>query len=199
MPTAPADARRNMKKTDKSTLHGRQLAFEETVSEHLVDLHRAARRVLYSDDLAWDAVQETLVRAWSYPELPEQPRPLLLSLVRRSCLHILRCSRRRSDHEFVAANERTSRCCPMDPEGAAADPAASAAERDEVRHLTAMASRLTSEHREILELVAWRGLSYNEAAERLRLPIGTVRSRTSRARAALNRMLVDHDSETEAC
>ena len=65
--------------------------------------------------------------------------------------------------------------------------------------MTAMASRLTSEHREILELVAWRGLSYNEAAERLRLPIGTVRSRTSRARAALNRMLVDHDSETEAC
>ncbi|MDG1492127.1 MAG: sigma factor-like helix-turn-helix DNA-binding protein, partial [Planctomycetota bacterium] len=43
------------------------------------------------------------------------------------------------------------------------------------------------------------GLSYDEAADRLRLPIGTVRSRTSRARAALNRMLTDHASETEAC
>ncbi len=188
-----------MKKTGKSTLSGRQMAFEETVSEHLSDLHRAAKRILYSDDLAWDAVQESLVRAWSYPELPEEPLPLLLSMVRRSCLHILRCSRRRSDHEFVAAAERTSRCCPMDPEGAAADPAASAAERDEVRHMSAMASRLTREHREVLELVAWRGLSYDEAASRLRLPIGTVRSRTSRARAALTRILTDGASEADAC
>ncbi len=188
-----------MKKTYTSSLRCRQLAFEETVSEHLPDLHRAAQRLLFSEDLAWDAVQESLVRAWQYPELPEQPLPLLLSMVRRSCLHILRCSRRRSDHEFVAAAERTSRCCPMDPEGAAADPAASAAERDELRHMSALASRLTREHREVLELVAWRGLSYDEAATRLSLPIGTVRSRTSRARAALNQILTDGPSETGAC
>ncbi|MDB4450594.1 RNA polymerase sigma factor [Planctomycetota bacterium] len=188
-----------MKNMYKSTLGGRQLAFEETISEHVPALHRAARRILPSEDLAWDAVQETLVRAWSYPELPEQPLPLLLSLIRRSCLHILRCSRRRSDHEFIAAAERTSRCCPMDPEGAAADPAATAAERDEIRHMSAMASRLTREHREVLELVAWRGLSYDEAATRLQLPIGTVRSRTSRARAALSQILTDHASETPAC
>ncbi|MGB0333503.1 MAG: RNA polymerase sigma factor [Planctomycetota bacterium] len=188
-----------MKKTHKCTLHERQVAFEETVSEHITSLHRAAKRILYSDDLAWDAVQESLVRAWSYSELPEQPLPLLLSLVRKSCLHILRCSRRRSDHEYGAAHERTSRCCPMDPEGAAADPAASAAERDDVRHMSALASRLTREHREVLELVAWRGLSYDEAADRLSLPIGTVRSRTSRARAALSRILTDHSLEPGPC
>ncbi|MCH2220034.1 MAG: TonB family protein, partial [Dechloromonas sp.] len=53
-------------------------------------LDQAALRILRSDDLAWDAVQETLIRAWRYPELPETPRSVLLSLVRRSCLHILR-------------------------------------------------------------------------------------------------------------
>lgn len=87
----------------------------------------------------------------------------------------------------------------MDPEGAAADPAASAAERDEVRHMSALASRLTREHREVLELVAWRGLSYDEAADRLRLPVGTVRSRTSRARAALTRLLNDPSPEDAPC
>ncbi len=65
--------------------------------------------------------------------------------------------------------------------------------------MSAMASRLTREHREVLELVAWRGLSYDEAASRLRLPIGTVRSRTSRARAALTRILTDGASEADAC
>lgn len=188
-----------MKKTHKSTLHARRTAFEDLVSEHVPKLHRAAKRILHSEDLAWDAVQESLVRAWSYPELPGQPLPLLLSLVRKSCLHILRCSRRRSDHEFSAAHEHTSRCCPMDPEGACADPAASAADRDEIRHISALASRLTQEHREVLELVAWRGLSYDEAADRLRLPVGTVRSRTSRARAALTRMLTDPSPESGPC
>lgn len=188
-----------MKKTHKSTLHARRMAFEELVSVYIADLQRAAKRILLSDDLAWDAVQESLVRAWSYPELPDQPLPLLLSLVRKSCFHILRCSRRRADHEFSAAHEHTSRCCPMDPEGAAADPAASAAERDEVRHMSALASRLTREHREVLELVAWRGLSYDEAADRLRLPVGTVRSRTSRARAALTRLLNDPSPEDAPC
>lgn len=167
----------------------RHRAFEEAVSKHVPALHRAARRILPSEDLAWDAVQEALLRTWSYPDLPEDPLPLLLSLVRRSCLHILRCSRRRSDHESLAAHDRGGRCCPMDPEGAAADPAASAAERDEVRHVAAAAARLTWEHREVLELVAWRGYTYREAAERLQVPVGTIRSRTSRARAALNEAL----------
>lgn len=177
----------------------RRQSFEDSVSAHLPALHRAARRVLPSDDLAWDAVQEALIRTWSYPELPEHPLPLLLFLVRRSCLHILRCSRRRSDHESVAADHRAHRCCSMDPEGAASDPAVSAALRDEVRHVADLASRLTREHREVLELVAWEGCSYAEAAERLQLPIGTVRSRTSRARVALDRLLTQAPKASEAC
>lgn len=87
----------------------------------------------------------------------------------------------------------------MDPGAAATDPAASAAERDEVRHIAKVASRLTREHREILELVVWQGLSHQKVADALSLPIGTVRSRTSRARAALTRFLTEEAPEAEAC
>jgi RNA polymerase sigma-70 factor (ECF subfamily) len=45
--------------------------------------------------------------------------------------------------------------------------------------------RLSEEHREVLLLVAIEGLQYEEAAEILRVPLGTVRSRLSRARQAL--------------
>ena len=45
--------------------------------------------------------------------------------------------------------------------------------------------RLSAEHREVLLLVAIEGLRYEEAAEILELPLGTVRSRLSRARQAL--------------
>ena len=188
-----------MKKASNCVHGHRRRAFEEAVSQHVPALHRAARRILPSEDLAWDAVQEALLRTWSYPDLPEDPLPLLLSLVRRSCLHILRCSRRRSDHAALAAHDRGGRCCPMDPEGAAADPAANAAERDEVRHVAAAAARLTREHREILELVAWRGFSYREAADRLQVPVGTIRSRTFRARAALTEALSQEPSRSASC
>lgn len=49
---------------------------------------------------------------------------------------------------------------------------------------TAMA-KLPDEQRAVMSLVAVEGYSYKEAAEILQLPIGTVMSRLSRARAAL--------------
>jgi RNA polymerase sigma-70 factor (ECF subfamily) len=55
---------------------------------------------------------------------------------------------------------------------------------------------LSDEHREVLLLVAIEGSSYEEAAEVIGVPIGTVRSRTSRARHAL-RDAVDPESDTD--
>ncbi|MBC3409838.1 MULTISPECIES: sigma-70 family RNA polymerase sigma factor [Pseudomonas] len=46
-------------------------------------------------------------------------------------------------------------------------------------------ARLSTEQRALLLLVSVEGLSYKEAAETLGIPIGTVMSRLSRARAAL--------------
>ena len=48
---------------------------------------------------------------------------------------------------------------------------------------------LSEEHREVLLLVAMEGLQYEEAAEILEVPLGTVRSRLSRARQALRQAL----------
>jgi RNA polymerase sigma-70 factor (ECF subfamily) len=45
--------------------------------------------------------------------------------------------------------------------------------------------RLPFYHRDVLKLVAIEGASYEEAAQRLGLPVGTVRSRLHRAREAL--------------
>jgi len=50
-------------------------------------------------------------------------------------------------------------------------------------------SRLSAEHRDILLLVCVRGLSYEDAAVALDIPVGTVRSRLSRARKQLQDML----------
>ena len=48
---------------------------------------------------------------------------------------------------------------------------------------------LSEEHREVLRLVAIEGLQYKEASAILDVPLGTVRSRVSRARQALRQAL----------
>ncbi len=58
-----------------------------------------------------------------------------------------------------------------------------------VRHLQADLQALMPEMREVLLLVALDELSYEEAAATLALPVGTVRSRVSRARAQLRRRM----------
>jgi len=49
--------------------------------------------------------------------------------------------------------------------------------------------QLSRTHREILTLVCIRGLRYEEVSEALQIPVGTVRSRLSRARNQLQAML----------
>ena len=57
------------------------------------------------------------------------------------------------------------------------------------RGLTAALAGLPAGQRDALLLVAWADLTYEEAAQALGVPVGTVRSRLSRARAQLRRAL----------
>jgi RNA polymerase sigma-70 factor, ECF subfamily len=50
-------------------------------------------------------------------------------------------------------------------------------------------NRLPQEQRDAVNLVLWSGLSYQEAAQALGVPIGTVRSRIARARTTLGATL----------
>jgi RNA polymerase sigma-70 factor (ECF subfamily) len=58
-----------------------------------------------------------------------------------------------------------------------------------MKELARAMDQLSPDHREILLLAALEDLSYREIADTLRLPIGTVMSRLSRARAQLRETL----------
>ena len=61
------------------------------------------------------------------------------------------------------------------------------------RRLAGALAALPASHRDTLLLVAWGGLSHQEAAAALCVPAGTVRSRITRARSKLRRALGDSD------
>jgi RNA polymerase sigma-70 factor (ECF subfamily) len=62
--------------------------------------------------------------------------------------------------------------------------------REGLRLLLEAVNELPSWHRNVVILVDVHGYDYSEAAEILALPLGTVKSRLSRARAALRDALV---------
>ena len=67
------------------------------------------------------------------------------------------------------------------------------AARGAQRALAAALASLSAGDRDVLLLIAWADLSYEEVAQALSIPIGTVRSRLNRARRKTREALGDHD------
>jgi RNA polymerase sigma factor (sigma-70 family) len=58
--------------------------------------------------------------------------------------------------------------------------------------------RLSQQDQDVVSICDWTGLSYEEAALALGIPIGTVRSRLSRARVRLREVLATHARSTNS-
>jgi RNA polymerase sigma-70 factor (ECF subfamily) len=152
------------------------------VDPHLRQLLAKARRLLGSEDQAWDAVQETLLSLWKEEEQPPNLPAWLMRTVTHRSLHALRTRARRRKHEERAAAER--------PEASRHDDPARLAEVNELRsRMDEAFSGLTPEHREVFRLRQVERLDYETIAGLLELPVGTVRSRLNRSRLAYKEAL----------
>ena len=73
------------------------------------------------------------------------------------------------------------------------DVAARSEAAEQMRSVLKRIARLPRQQQDVIALCVWSGLSYEEAAAALGVPVGTVRSRLSRARASLDSPLVELD------
>ena len=154
--------------------------FGDCVRPHLTAMHAAARAVLRSDDLAWDAVQVALLRLWSHGHVEERSRAFLTRSAHLASLGILRSSHRRCRHEGAAESQRRAWRRPLEP-------AELVVAREVPTELDSLVRELPAECREVLELRVIQQLSYEVIARNLDIPIGTVRSRLHRARRILKK------------
>jgi RNA polymerase sigma-70 factor, ECF subfamily len=137
-------------------------------------LYRIARLILRDAELAEDATQDALVRAWrDLPTLRDVERfdAWLYRLVVRACADVGR-HRRKWRAEITVL--------PAEP--AEADTTSALADRDQLERGL---RRLTDAQQTILVLSFYIGLTPSEAAEALDIPVGTAKSRLHYAIEAL--------------
>jgi RNA polymerase sigma factor (sigma-70 family) len=146
-------------------------AFAELARAAVVRLDQAARLILRDPELARDAVQEGLIRAWrDLPSLrdPDRFDAWLRRLVVNSCIDQTRRRRRRPiEVELTVIHAPAI----SDISGALAD-------RDQIDEVL---RRLDERTRAVVILHYFLGLPLTEVAANLGIPVGTVKSRLHRA------------------
>ena len=153
-------------------------AFEVLATSAGDRLYAVARLILRSTDLAEDAVQEALVRAWrQLPSLrdPDRFDAWLYRLVVHACADQGRQLRRWSNEVR-----------PLALEPSITDETAAVADRDQLEHGF---ERLRPEQRAVVVLHFYSGFSAAEIARMLGIPEGTARSRLHYATEAMRAAL----------
>ena len=152
-----------------------QASFDRLVADHGSALYRMAFRMIGDRHEAEDIVQETYRSAWTSRrgyQSGHSQRAWLASILRRRVVDRWR----RHRMPAPAGGDFT-----VDVEVNGADPTAQEF-TDEMQHAL---NRLPMELRESLLLVVVAELTHQEVADMLKVPLGTVLSRVSRARERL--------------
>jgi RNA polymerase sigma-70 factor (ECF subfamily) len=148
------------------------------VEAHIPRLRRYARALLRSPAEADDLVQQTMVRALSKLHLwhpGSDLRAWLFAIMHNE--HINEVRRAARNRKIVASFVAETGC--------GGNQYASL----QLRDLRTAIDRLPTEQRAVLLLTGLEGLSYEEVAEIRRVPVGTIRSRLSRARSMLRQLM----------
>jgi RNA polymerase sigma-70 factor (ECF subfamily) len=154
--------------------------FSSLLEAEIPRLRRYARALVGNRDGADDLVQDTLTRALTKEELwapGTNLRAWLFTLMHNHHVN----SVRRPTREAVALDAEEVSGVLI----AASDPTASC----QLRELENALAQLRREEREVILLVGLEGMRYDETAEILGVPVGTVRSRLSCGRDRLRRLM----------
>ena len=171
--------------------------FESAMRPHLAAAHHLARWLTRSAADAEDALQEAVLRAFRFfdRQRPTNPRAWLLRIV-RNCCHDLREQRDREPSAPPADEELTGEQSAEVVGLPVENPEARLLRMADGQALEAALRDLAPEFREAFLLREVEGLSYKEIADVASVPIGTVMSRLSRARAQLRASLGGRRKET---
>jgi RNA polymerase sigma-70 factor (ECF subfamily) len=154
-------------------------SFQNELVALLPYLRAFARKLCHRPDLAEDLVQDTLIKAWAARarfELGTNMKAWLFTILR---------------HEFYSHGRRAWRQVHWDEDKGETIPAPGNQQlwAAELRDIAQVLHSLPDYQRDAIVLVSAGGFSYEEAADICDVPVGTMKSRVARGRAALAQAL----------
>lgn len=169
------------------TIYDDWKTFERLVEKHRVQLSAYARRLSRNSADAEDLVQETLLRAYTHRHTLRESGSVAswLFVTLRNLFINQRRQKARQPHSVSIEADTL----PEIPDSTLSDPELVIIKQMEQAAVHRATAALPDTYRIALLLADQEGLSYQEISERLDLPIGTVRSRISRARQKVQRSL----------
>ena len=170
--------------------NGDRNAFGELVRRHYRGVVTVVYRMCGDAGLAEDAAQEAFIRAWV--KLPSyQPEGKLCNWLYRIAINAALDTLRSKPEERLEEKEAQM----TDDEKA--NPEAALIEREKSALLQQAVKSLPEAARAVLVLREYGGLSYQEIASVLEVPVGTVMSRLNYARNRLREILKDRLAQME--
>jgi RNA polymerase sigma-70 factor, ECF subfamily len=157
-------------------------AFAELTLRYTPRLRGLVRRIAGNDNIVDEAVQETLLRVWRSAERFDPERASVatftFAIARNVVTDLWRRAQVRPASDGIVVEDMVTA-------------------RDDVEPMLtgllvrdALAS-LSPEHRQVLELGYYQGMRQTEVAERLQIPVGTVKTRTYHALRQLRQQLAE--------
>lgn len=169
---------------------GDRVALERFVAETQADVWKLCRYlgdVEYADDLAQETYERAIGSIHRF-RADGSARGWLLTIARRTCVdHTRRASRRRRLDRAVLDNTTAG----------SVDGVVVAPDMSGRVDLDDVLAHLDPDRRSAFVLTQVLGLQYDEAAEVLDCPIGTIRSRVARARGDLVAMMREPDEDAD--
>lgn len=185
-----------MKTTENSLIlsaqRGDMQAFNALILSHQDMLYRIALRIVHDECIAEDALQEAMIHAFRHLRTFRGGnfKSWLARVTVNASYDELRRGKR---HQGTPLELFTSDGEEVESPDWMRDPAAGPEDRAEMSELQMALHRcirsLMPDYRLMVILVDMEGMSYEEAAQVTRVPVGTVKSRLARARMQLQKSL----------
>ena len=161
---------------------GDKLAMRVLYARHHVRVFRFVVRIVHDESMAEDLISEVFLDVWRQADRFEGRSAVSTWLMSIARFKALSARRRRKDAELDDKIEATI----ADPSD---DPAVTLEKKNQSELLRHALTKLSAEHREIIDLVYYHEQSVDETAQVLGIPAATVKTRMFYARKKLGEWL----------
>ena len=179
---------------------GNEEAFSQLVLQYEKQISNLTLRMTGDRDTAFDLTQETFLKAWraiSLFQFDSKFSTWLCRIASNTCIDFLRKQKKRQTISLTAVDE-DNEAYEIAVSDSSLDPARIAEAAQDREMVFQALQSLPADYRIALSLRAIEDMSYDQIAEALNLSPGTVKSRISRARERIRKLLAGNFSESSS-